>query len=79
MKKINTNTNTHLATKHLFDVIVDTQRLYCESIEQDENGNFILHKSRTISMSSAMGEESEYFLLTTEEYERYKKMSLKRV
>ena len=43
-----------------------------EAVEEDEHGNKILHRSRTISMSSAMGEESEYYLLTEEEYQQYR-------
>ena len=34
MRKI--NTNTHLATKHLFDVKIDTNKLYFEAVEQEE-------------------------------------------
>ena len=70
MKKI--ETSTHLATKHLFDVMVDTNKLCYEAIEQDEDGNYILHKSRTVNQSSGYGEESEYYLLTPEEAEQYK-------
>ncbi len=70
MKKI--ETRTHLATRHLFDVMVDRNRLCYEAIEQDENGNYILHKSYTINQSSGYGEESEYYLLTQEEYNQYK-------
>jgi hypothetical protein len=70
MKKI--ETRTHLATRHLFDVMIDSKRLCFEAVEEDEHGNKILHKSWTINMSSAMGEESEYYLLTEEEYQQYK-------
>ena len=70
MRKI--NTNTHLRTKHLFDVKIDTNKLYFEAVEQDEDGNYILHKSFTINQSSGYGEESEYYLLTPEEYQQYR-------
>ena len=70
MKKI--NTRIHLRTKHLFDVKIDTNKLYFEAVEQDEEGNYILHKSYTINQSSGYGEESEYYLLTLEEYEQYR-------
>ena len=71
MRKI--NTNTHLRTKHLFDVKIDTNKLYFEAVEQDEDGNYILHKSYTINQGSGYGEESEYYLLTQEEYEQYRR------
>lgn len=70
MRKI--NTRIHLRTKHLFDVKIDSNKLYFEAVEQDEDGNYILHKSFTINQSSGYGEESEYYLLTPEEYEQYK-------
>ena len=70
MRKI--ETNTHLATKHLFDVMIDSNKLCFEAVEQDENGRKILHKSWTISSGCAMGEESEYYYLTDEEYQQYK-------
>jgi len=70
MRKI--NTNTHLRTKHLFDVKIDTNKLYFEAVEQDEDGNYILHKSFTINQSGGYGEESEYYLLTPEEYQQYR-------
>ncbi len=69
MKKI--NTRTHLSTKHLKTVKVDTQRLYSETIEEDDEGNIILHKSFTTNMSSGYGEESEYYILSPEECQKY--------
>ena len=71
MRKI--NTRTHLRTKHLFDVKIDTNKLYFEAVEQDEDGNYILHKSFTINQGSGYGEESEYYLLTQDEYEQYRR------
>ncbi|MBP5274749.1 MAG: hypothetical protein ILO36_07425 [Abditibacteriota bacterium] len=37
----------------------------------DAEGRTILHRSRTVNMSSACGEESEYFFLTPEEVAVY--------
>ena len=71
MKKI--ETDTHLATKHLFNVMVDKEKLCYEAVEVDKSGNYILHKSYTVNQGSGYGEESEYYLLTTEEYEQYKR------
>ena len=68
----------HLATKKLFDVVIDTNRLYCETIEEDNLGNILLHKSYTINMSSGYGTEDEYSYLTQEEYEEYKRKAKKK-
>lgn len=69
MKKI--KTNTHLGYKRVRDVVVDTNRLYSETIGIDSEGNYILHKSYTTSNSSGYGEESEYFYLSPDEAKRY--------
>ena len=77
MKKI--NTDKHLSTKKLFDVLIDTRRLYFESVEEDDQGNIILHKCSTINMGSGYGTSDEYFYLTHEEYEQYKRMPRRRI
>ena len=71
MKKI--ETNTHLRYKKIKDVVIDRNRLYSETIGIDSDGNYILHKSRTINMSSGYGEESEYFILSPDEFKHYKR------
>ena len=60
-------------TKELFTVSVDKNKLSYETIEQDESGRIVLHKSKTTNRGSGYGEEDEYYVLSKEEYERYKK------
>ena len=69
MQKI--NTNEHLHYKKIADVMIDRNRLMFETIGMDEAGNYILHRSITINMSSGYGEESEYYILNDEEVKRY--------
>ena len=70
MKRI--ETNGHLSYKKIADVVIDTKRLYSETIGIDKDGNYILHKSSTINMSSGYGESSEYFILSEQEFKRYR-------
>lgn len=69
MKKI--ETDRHLSYTKIVDVVVDNKRLYSETLGKDENGNIILHKSSTYNMGGGYGENSEYYILTPEEYASY--------
>ena len=69
MKKI--ETRTHLSYEKIADVVIDTKRLYSETLGRDKDGNIILHSTFTVNMSSGYGEESEYYILSPEECQRY--------
>jgi len=68
MKKI--ETNTHLSYEKIADIVIDRKRLCSETLGRYQ-GNIILHKSYTVNMGSGYGEESEYYILSPEECQRY--------
>ena len=71
MKK--NNSGKRPKTKTLMDVKIDKNKLSYESIEQDASGRILLHKSSSGKGSNGYGAEDEYFELSQEEYEKYKK------
>ena len=71
MKK--SNSSKRPRTKTLMDVKIDKDKLSYESIEQDASGRILLHKSSSGKGSNGYGAEDEYFELSQEEYEQYKK------
>ena len=66
---IKIDTDIHYPYKKLFDVLIDTNKLCFETVGRDGEGRLILHKSRTVNMSSAYGEENDYYVLSQEEFE----------
>ena len=66
---IKIDTDMHYPYKKLFDVMIDTGKLCFETVGRDEEGRLILHRSRTVNVSSAYGEEDEYYVLSQEEFE----------
>ena len=77
MQKI--DTDKRLSNRTLFDILIDTNRLYSESIEEDDKGNIYLHKESTYNIGSGYGTSDEYYLLTPEEYEQFKRGPRKRI
>ena len=76
MKK--SNSNKRPQTKTLMDVKIDKNKLSYESIEQDASGRILLHKSSSGSGSNGYGGRDEYYELSREEYEQYKKGTSKK-
>ena len=69
MKKI--ETETRYGYTALFDALVDTAGLLCETVGRDAAGNLILHVSGTYNRDNASAAADEYFLLTGGEYRQY--------
>ena len=71
------DTDTHYPYQKLFDVLIDNNKLCFETVGRDGEGRLILHKSRTINMSSAYGEEDEYYVISPKEFEACARRALR--
>lgn len=76
MKK--NNSGKRPQTKTLMDVKIDKDKLSYESIEQEESGRILLHKSSSGTGSNGYGAKDEYYELSREEYKKYKESAGKK-
>ena len=64
-------TETRYEYRKLFDVTVDREKLYSETVGKDDSGNLIFHKSSTYNMGNAYSTSDEFFFIDPDEYREY--------